>query len=504
MQIIELQGDENITVIRNLLQRATDSEVLLSVPKGCEALENNEVNLMLLRRWADNLALCVGLVIEDRSTQVLAKEAGLVVLPSIEEGQKADLRLLDRRRRRRRGLPPRPALNVLLRPSTTPATKKPRVRALLDARAGLLVAAAAFLTLVVALWLFILPSATVTLRPVSEPVEATMEILGLAGLAEINYGLAQVPARTLFVEQESLGTIATTNKRDVPDGHAQGTVVFANKTTIPVTITKGTVLRTSYGENVRFFSIADAWLSGDLYATVRVGILAAEPGPSGNVPPLTVNVVEGELAAQVDVLNDSRTTGGTVRRVSTVDGEDKVKLRAKLSERIQEEAYSELTSALARGEFIPPDSLVITVLAEEFDHKIDDVTDQLGLSMRVKVSGLAVSAADGEKLLLGLLEQRMKPGYRLLTDTASFERGSVITATPAEALFRMSARAAIAPSIDTKAVSSAVAGKTIEAATDYLSNQFQLISEPGIELSGGLLRRLPWWAARIRVRVSTG
>jgi len=512
MQIIELQGDENITVIRNLLERATDSEVLLFVPKGCEALENNKVNLMVLRRWADNLALRVGMVIEDRDTRGLAREVGLVILPSVKEGQQVDLHALDRRRRRHKGLPPRPTPSSLLRRRRPEpvggslnqvATRRLGQRTARSAYVGLLATAGVFLVLAFML-LFMLPSATVTLKPVSEPVQAAMEMVGVAGLTEINYGLAQVPARTVYVEREGTDTIATTNKRDVPDGHAQGAVVFANKTTIPVTITKGTVVRTSAGQNVRFYTVADAWLPGELYSTVRVGILAAEPGPSGNVPPLTINVVEGELAAQVDVLNDSRTTGGTVRRMSTVDGDDKVRLRAKLVKRLQEEAYSELTSVLTKGEFIPPDSLVITVLDEEFDHNVDDMTDALGLKMKVKVSGLAISGADGEKLLLGLLEQRMKPGYRLLADSARFERGGRITATPEQARFSMSVQAAIAPAIDTQVVKDAIAGRTIDGAKEYLSQQFKLRSEPQIELSGSLMKRLPWWAGRINVRVSMG
>ncbi len=502
MQIIELEGDENITIIRNLLERAADSEVLLFVPKGCETLENNKVNLMVLRRWADNLTLQVGLVIEDRETRRLAREVGFVVLPSIEMGQKANLRLLDRSRRRRRGLPPRPTPRLLFkRPSGRPAIGKRRRQTTLSAYAGSLVAATVFLVLAFAL-LFILPSATVTLKPLSEPVEAAMEIVGAAGLTEINYGLAEVPAGTVRVEREDIDTIATTNKRDVPDGHAQGSVVLANKTTMPVTITKGTVVCTSFGESVRFYIVADAWLPGELYRTVRVGIIAAQPGLGGNVPALTINTVEGELAAQVDVLNDTRTSDGTVRRMSTVDGEDKVHLRAKLVKRLQEEAYRELTSSLAQGEFIPAESLIITVLDEEFDHKIDDMTDELGLRMKVEVSGLAVSGADGEKLLLRLLEQRMKPGYHLLAGSASFERGSLINATPERARFSMSVRAAIAPAIDTAAVRGAIAGKTVDAAKEHLSRQFKLASEPHIELGGSLLRRLPWWTARIRVRIS--
>lgn len=501
MQIIELQGDENITVIRNLLEQATDQEVVLFVPKGCEALERNEVNLRVLRRWADNFALRIALVIEDRGTHVMARQAGFVLLPSVKQAQKANLYLLERHRRRQEGLPLRPSLHISLPQPARQVTGKAVRRTAPRIYADILVSVLVFLTLALFL-LFVLPSATVTLTPVSEPVEASMEIVGVAGLQEINYGLAKVPVRFVSVEREGSDKIAPTGRRDVPDAHAQGTVVFANKTNIPVTVTKGTVVRTSTGENVRFYTVADAWLPGELFATVRVGILAAEPGPKGNVPPLTINVIEGELAAQADVLNDARTSGGTLRRMSVVDGEDQDRLRAKLMKRLQEEAYSELTAALSKSEFIPPDSLTIAILDQEFDHKVGDMADELGMRMKVKVTGLAIDRAHEEKLLLRLLEQRLKPGYRLLEDSATFQQGDLIEATVEQARFSMSAQARMAPAIETQEVSNAIAGKPIGAAKEYLMHQFKLNSAPQIQLSNSLFQRLPWWAARIRVRIS--
>ncbi len=501
MHTIELTGEENITVILSLLQQSADKEVLLFVPRGTEALERSKVNLKLLRRWVDNLALSVGLVIEDRATQVLAREAGFVLLSSLERGRKSDLQALDRKRRKRKGLPPRPDPGFLL--TTAPLSRKRSLKGFSRAGVGLMISAVALLA-VAFLVLFLLPGATVVLTPVSEPAEAAMEMTGVAGLAEINYTEAQIPARIVSVEREAFDTIATTNKRDVPDGYAQGTVVFANKTSIAVTITKGTVVRTSFGENVHFYTLSDAWLPGELFATVQVGILAAEPGPIGNVPALTVNVVEGELAAQVDVLNNTRTSGGTVRRISTVDGVDKVNLRAKLVKRLQEDAYDELTAGLGPDDFIPSDSLVIEVLSEEFDHKTDDITDELGMTMRVQVSGLVVSGENAKELLLTLLQQRVKEGYRLLEDSASFQRGAVFSASLEQAQFGMSVQAAVVPEIAEDRTSAAIAGMTVGAAEDYLSRQFELASEPSIEVTGSLLGRLPWWAARIDVRVTPG
>jgi hypothetical protein len=189
--------------------------------------------------------------------------------------------------------------------------------------------------------------------------------------------------------------------------------------------------------------------------------------------------------------------------MGTVDGEDKVRLRARLLEQLQKEAYSELTAGLAQTEFIPPDSLVITVLDEEFDHNVGDVADELALTMQVKVSGLAVDTAEGEELLLRLLEQRMKPGYDVVAGSATFKRENLLQATPEEARFEMSVHAAAAPAIDTQAVSRAIAGQTVQAATETLSRQFALESEPRIELASSFLRRLPWWTARIRVQVVT-
>jgi len=123
--------------------------------------------------------------------------------------------------------------------------------------------------------------------------------------------------------------------------------------------------------------------------------------------------------------------------------------------------------------------------------------------MKVKASGLAVSGADGETLLLSLLEQRMKPDYRLVPDSASFEQGALIDATPDSARFHMSARASMAPYIDPREVRSIIAGKTTKAAREILSRRFELASEPQIELRASPLGRLPWWTARIQVQVAT-
>lgn len=507
MKVIELTGTETITAVHDLLsqcvqpgQGASAEEVLLYVPKGTEALENNRVNLALLRRWADNLSLRLALVIEHRETRGLAREVGLLVVHSVEQAKRHSLRYLDQRRRRQQGLPPRPISSILRSPPTRPNGAKAGRSSRRIAAA--LASAFLLLAILVGAMVLMIPSATVELAPVSEPVEATMQIRAVAGLSDVSYETGEIPARTISVERSGASNYPTTGRTEVPDGHAEGMVVFANKTTIGVTITKGTVVRTSTGDNVRFFTVADAWLPGTLYGSVRVGILAAEPGPRGNVAPLKINVVEGELAAQVDVLNDARTTGGSVRRMGVVDGADVAALRAKLMKQLQQEAYLEITAGLAQTEFVAPDSLAISVIDEQFDHKVGDLADELGLTMQVKVTGLAVDTAQGHALLLSLLAQRIKSGYGLVEGSTSYSSAEQVSADAEKASYNMTVRGIIAPAIDRDQTARLISGKTVTAAQDLLTGNLKLTGKPVIKLVNSLGGRLPLWSRRIRIIVS--
>lgn len=118
---------------------------------------------------------------------------------------------------------------------------------------------------------------------------------------------------------EGRGETPASGRIDVLDAQATGRVVFANKTNSPVVVPKGTIVRTGSGTVVRFATTSDVQLPGSLYASAPVGIVALEPGPVGNVQALTINVVEGEVAMRVDVLNDAPTSGGTVKGVPVVD-----------------------------------------------------------------------------------------------------------------------------------------------------------------------------------------
>lgn len=498
-QVIQVEPNDTIAVIRNKLEEAQSSEVLLVVPAENEALRNL-VYLKLLRRYADNLALSLALVAEDATTRTLAREAGIVLAPSPEKGQAMDIRALERRllgRRKKVELPAeeRRAAAALEREEVL----TPRRKAANWQRLAL--SGALFIILLAAVALAV-PSATVRLTPATTPVEGEMEIVAVKDLSEINYGTAEIPARTVSVEIEGQDRIATTGRRDVPDTRAQGIVVLTNKTPQAITVTKGTIVCTTAGTNVRFYTITDVGLpptQGTSFGTARVGIVAMEPGPSGNVGALTINKVEGELEFLVDVLNEAPTTGGAVKRVSVVANDDRSRLQAQLVKRLQEEAYNKLVSELKGYEFIPPGSLQVTVLSAEFDNAVDAVTETLGMRAVVRVTGLAVDQQSAEALITRLLETKLPSGYQLLPDETQFQRGDILNATPERVRFVLRANGLAAPRLDIGKVKATIRGKGIEAAVTALKRTLTLASEPQIEVSPTGWKWVPWWDARIRI-----
>lgn len=498
-QVIQVEPNDTIAVIRNKLEEAQSSEVLLVVPAENEALRNL-VYLKLLRRYADNLALSLALVAEDATTRTLAREAGIVLAPSLEKGQIMDIRALERRllgRRKKVELPPeeKRAPVALGREEAVVPQRKATNWLRLALGGALFVALLAAVALAV-------PSATVRLTPATNPVTGEMEIVAVKGLSEINYGTAEIPARTVSVEIEGQDQNTTTGRRDVPDTRAQGIVVFTNKTPQAITVTKGTIVRTTAGTNVRFYTITDVSLpptQGTSFGTARVGIVAMEPGPSGNVGALTINKVEGELEFLVDVLNEAPTTGGAVKRVSVVANDDRTRLQAELVKRLQEEAYNKLVSELRGYEFIPPGSLQVTVLSAEFDNPLDAVTEILGMRATVRVTGLAVDQQSAEALITRLLETKVPSGHQLLPDETEFQRGDILSATPERVRFTMRANGLAAPRLDTGRVKVAVRGKTVEDAVTALKRTLTLASDPQIEVSPAWWKRVPWWDARIRI-----
>ncbi|HID86624.1 MAG TPA: hypothetical protein EYP55_04495, partial [Anaerolineae bacterium] len=349
-QVIHLEPDDDLAMIRSRLERAGGREVLLVVPWRCRALRNL-VHLRLLRRYANSLGLAVALVARDSTTRVLAREAGFSVFYSVWRGQRARWRPLE------------PKILAPTRPlaGTESPSQKRRIPAWLSPRAlarGFLglVGFALLILCLLAMGLLILPMATITLTPATETLSETMEIQADPELTAVDYERVQIPARLVERVIEGQAEAPPAATRDVADARASGTVIFINKRNEPTTIPEGTLVSTSAGTIIKFRTVEEVTLPPQVGGRAQVSILAVDPGPSGNVKAWTINTVEPSLAHLVNVVNDAPTSGGSVKRVGVVTAEDRRRLRESLLQRLQQEAANALQGELGEDEFLAQES----------------------------------------------------------------------------------------------------------------------------------------------------
>ena len=305
LRVIHLRcGDSADTACELLRESAPRMQVWLVLPWR-HPLGNSLVGLRRLWRSASDAAIDLRLVCLRPRTRALARQAGIMAsawLPFryINQAPQGDR-------------PQRQRSEALVHVSPLVARRlgrRPRYLGLGSAILALFLIV--FLTAVLGVSaVTFVPKAEVELSPKALPVSARFKVTASPFYDEIDYGAAIIPARMVQAMIEAYARVPATGRVDVADESAIGDVVFANRTNEPVIVPKGTIVRTGSGLNVRFATIADVELPPRIYGIARVGIIALEPGTVGNVKALTINVVEGEIANQVQALNDKPTEGGT-------------------------------------------------------------------------------------------------------------------------------------------------------------------------------------------------
>ncbi|MBI3731850.1 MAG: baseplate J/gp47 family protein [Chloroflexi bacterium] len=358
---------------------------------------------------------------------------------------------------------------------------------------AILILVAAGLTVVV------VPSAQVTLSPVTEDVSTKLTILANPAARGISAPLGQIPARIEEMAIEGTESSVPVAKRDVPDARATGQIVATNKTDQPIHLSKGTVVATSSGVPIRFQTTADVDLPSK--GRAEVAISAIEPGPTGNVARFTVNAIEGQYSAAVNVVNANPTSGGTVRRVPVVTEEDKRRLEEVLAKRLKQEAISKFQAKVKNQEFVAPDTVSVILDSKTFDKFVDEPADLLTLTAHATARGTFVYGGDANVVALKRLESNLRPGYALLANTVVYTPGAVLGVDQDVLRFELVAAGQSASMVDANLVAMSVRGMTVPEARDWIANQFSLRREPAIALQPDWidLGRMPLLGFRISI-----
>lgn len=493
-QLIYLSRRDTADTACALLQRAKPGAQVWLVAPWRAAMLRDPINLRRLRRVASSAAIDLRLVTRHWETRALAREIGLTVHWS------APLSL------RRKN--PRPAETADLERRVVTAGEvrrrrysKPRGLTLRTAFLSLVLTAilgAALAAVVV----FFLPTARVELEPVSASQEIAFTLQANPRYREIAFDERVIPARMIQVIVEGQGQTPATGRTDVPDQHASGVVVLANRTAQQVTVPSGTIVRTSGGVTHRFYTTAEAVLPPDMQAHVRVPVISLEPGFLV-AERFTVNRVEGELAAQVQALNDVRIEGGGFRQVATVALADFDTLHASLSGSLQQEAQTLFSAELGSGEFVPVATVNVQVMSLVYDQVVDQQSEILSGRMRLVASGMAIQENDIRDMALWLLAQQAGEQSQVIEDSLNVEHSGQIRLLEVGLELDGRARGLVAPVIDQEQVWRAIRGRDLDAASAWLEQNLALRNTPQITLAPDLVHRLPLLAGRMEIVISS-
>ena len=486
-QILHLEKDDDIGVVREKLERAQARKVLLIIPFGSRAFKSR-LDFQLLRRQAQRQATEIALVSNHPLTRDLAAEEGVRVYGSIWRGRQARRLTLRRQRRPRR---PKKRKVPLWRRMRSPRKEGSGCGEQVAALLLILVTAAAVYGLIFG----IVPTATVTLVPATQSVQAEMQITVSRDVEEVDLQTGRIPAKLIQVQVEDSGEVPTTGKRDAPDSLATGSIVFISQLSQPVTVLTDTVVSTSLGTLIRFRTTKVVELAPAIGATGSAPIEALEPGTSGNVDAHLVNTVEGPVSLQVRVTNPLPTTGGGFKQVGAVTAADKARLRSLLLQQLQQRALAKMQKEMSDGEVLSPETVQVdAILAEDYDQFVGEPAEFLGLEMRVLFSTVAYEESHARAQLFRALGNAVPAGFGLVNGTQTLEAVELTEILPEKRTIVLTTRgmARVIATIDRSVIHQTIRGMPVELAQLTLAQTLPLAAAPDIELGPKWMEDLGW------------
>lgn len=499
-QVIQLERDDTLASLRARFETSDFSHVVLVIPRDYPYLHNDPA-LQLLRRSAQDTGLEVSLVTRDDELVERARDFGIPCYGTVGQARRENWRMKSQ---------PHALIAPLLTydaggPDRTGfAFRRDQARLstenLREWRLPLFMIALITIIFFTALVLFV-PAANVRIIPASIPLTLASDLTIDPSASSVSSATRTVPARRITQQVVASSALRTSTTRNLPDARSSGTVIFTNRREQETVIPPSTVVRTSAGVPIKFTTVTTTTIPAGSSSRVEAPIQAADPGPSGNVKELAINVIEGSLALEATVINLKPTVSGTVKPVRVVTTADKTNLEAQLTAQLKKQAADALQSSLKENEFIPSDSIVLDVGDKTFDHSIDEAADVLNLKINTDAFALAVDPDDLELLIRALLEKQMQSGYQMLPGGIKVDSLTNGKYQPNSTVLKASLRATgtATPQVDPAKVSRALSGKSAVEAVSYLTSQIQLAQPPTITITPPLWNRMPFFSFRIAV-----
>jgi hypothetical protein len=537
-QIIKIEQNDDLTSIRSRIDfvlpalipkgqgqpdggKMEARRLVLVVPRKNRAMQNL-VNMKLLARVVKSRAVELAVVSDQPVVRDYAKEAGVKVFGSVGAAKRAGwISAKSPLAPPAEITPPTPSLMDESGVGSAPVSSKTGTRKRQQKKYvvvtgsgriniwqqfGALIVVCVLALALVGGTIALLPQATVTLTPVAKPVETELIVKADPMAKSVDFKELRFPARVSQIELALPGQIETVKTELAPVGQANGNVVFINRSENEQLIPISTTVAASAGEQLEFVTVFTAIIPAGIGALTSTQVIAAEPGPQGNVSAGKINrFVEPTYNLVARVINEQPLNGGTMEPARVVEQADKDRLRAHLQQLVYQEGLKQLQESLGEQEFISPETLQVIVLDISYNEFAGDVSDTFSGEMQAVVRGTVVGGYNANRLSLAALQAQVPSGYELDIKGLHFGAGEVLDVSEGVVTFRIFASGQAVPIIDPLDVAQEIAWLPVGEAQSRLGQQYQLATVPGVELKPewavDWLGRLPYSPLRINVIV---
>ncbi len=466
--------------------------ILLVWPADGRVL-NRKIDLILARRYATALGSELAVATNDDEVRFYARQVGIPVFIDPRQAQEQEWAESSQKqvdRQPRANLPGLDNLRKSIR-SQTPAW--------LEHPAAKIACLGISLLALLALAIVILPGAKVTLSPREEVQSISLDLIADPSAATINLSTGSLPIYKQEVTVEGTDFITARGTMTIPDKPASGMIKFTNRSKATITLPAGTIVTTLGTDRVRFKTVSQDDSVIKPNKSVLVEALAIRPGTSGNLPLNSLVAIEGDLGLKLEVTNTEATRGGLDAAVPTATTQDLQTLREKLISRLLAEALTELQSNLPIDDtLITPSATITQVMEEAYNPAVGVPTEQVELSMRIRINAQAVSGKVLQNMAKPILDAGIPAGYSAVMDTLVVTPLTKPTLkADGKAYWMVNASRKLQADIPTSLAIESIRGVTAANAADRLSESMPLAQPAKIVLMPSWWPRLPLLAMRI-------
>ena len=481
------------------------TRILLIWPETGEILLDRRLDLLLLKRRAQELGAQLAFVTRDSEVEYYARELGIPVYRTSREAQAAHWRI-------HRG---RSKLEIIQRTRAAegPEITLPNTRYAIHNKQSIpysVFRTPVFLLAILAVAALaglLFPRATIALTPAVKSQTITFTAFTGPTISTINASGA-VLTRPITAIVEGRTTVKTTGSLTLPDQPAAGRVTFTNLTDVTVIIPPGTTVLTPAG--VRFITDRQAQVPAQAGGTVDVAITAIQPGTQGNVAEGTIQSIEGTLGLQLSVTNTAPTTGGTDQTFAAPTILDQRRAYHQLLDSLRETAAMEILAQLTPGDLLLNDTPFLLHTFEETYSPAETISgetpvpaDHLEAFVRLEFQTFTISQLDLQTLARSVLDASLEVGYEPVPNTLSFELpNDPEPDLDNRARWEMNARRELTATLPGNIAIDLALGQPPTAARSRLNETLPLSSPPEISLNPNWWPWMPFLPFQIEVQTS--